>query len=202
MAERKGLFGSLDGQSATLFLVGGGLMTVFAVNTTLRTFVGTSFPPVQGLIGPAGFWLGVIGLLGLYPELADRTPNLALVGALVAVIPAVGWPLIILRGIAIEVLGITGLPEVLAALPMVVIASMLLVFGLFGIASLRAGGHSRAVGILLCVPATGFLLLITNAAPHVVIDAGHAVGYLGAGVILRNADSSADRTGRVADATP
>ncbi|QLG51069.1 hypothetical protein [Natrinema halophilum] len=201
MTEPEGAFKSLDGKSSTLFLLGGGLLVVFAANTALRTFVGTSFPPVQGLIGPAGFFFGGVGLLGLYPALANRTSQLARAAVVVAVIPVVGWPVIILRGIATQVIGIT-LPEVLAALPMVVIASMLLAFASFGIASLQAGIHSRITGVLLLIPATGFLLLITNAAPHFVIDIGHAVGYLGVGFTLQSTGIPTDSTETAVDPTP
>ena len=201
MTAREGVVSSLEGKSASLFLGGGSLLVVFAVNTSLRTFVGTSFPPVQGLIGPAGFFFGVVGLLGLYPALADRTTRVARVAMVVALIPAVGWPALILRGIATQVMGMNS-PEVLSVLPMMVIASMFLSFALFGIASLHASVHSWIVGVLLLVPATGFLLLITNAAPHFIIDIGHAVGYLGIGFTLRSTGFSTESKEPVADATP
>ncbi|WP_440988383.1 hypothetical protein [Haloarchaeobius baliensis] len=201
MTESEGAFTWLEGRSSTLFLVGGGLLVVFAANTVLRTFVGKSFPPVQGLIGPAGFCFGVVGLLGLYSALSDRTPPEASVGAVVAVISAIGWPMVTVHGIATEVIGMD-LPEVLGALPLVVIGSTFLAFATFGVATLRADVHARSVGVLLLIPAAGFLLLLTNAAPHFVIDTGHAVGYLGVGVTLRSTGIPTESSDPVADATP
>lgn len=201
MTESEGAFGLLEGKSSTLFLVGGGLLVIFASNTVLRTFVGTSFPPVQGLIGPAGFCFGVLGLLGLYSALSDRTPLAASVGTVVAVIAAVGWPAVTVHGIATQVMGVN-LPEVLAALPLVVIGATFLAFTTFGIASLRAAVHPRTVGVFLLIPATGFFLLLTNAAPHFVIDTGHAVGYLGVGVTLRSTALTTESSEPVADAMP
>ena len=202
MTGSGGPAGSLEGKSPTLFVVAGALLVAFAANTALETFSGTSYPPIQGLVGPVGFLLGVVGLFGLYPALADETPALARLAALVAAIPAVGWILIIVRSILRHVLGVADLPEALAAVPLVVIASMIPTFALFGVACLRAGVHSRAVGVLLLVPAAMFLLLVTNAAPHVLIDAGHVVGYLGTGVLLWSEGVPDDRAESVADPIP
>ena len=202
MTESTGILETLERSHARIFLIGGCLLAIFAVNSALRTFVGTSFPPVQGFIGPAGFLLGVLGLLGLYPALLERTPLLARGAAGVAVIPAIGWSLIIIRGIVEHGLGLFTLPEALAAIPFVVIVSMIPTFGLFALASFHAGVHSRAVGLLLLLPATGFALLVTNAAPHIVIDTGHVVGYLGVGYILSKMATSTTSSERMAEATP
>jgi hypothetical protein len=185
MTDRRGLPGWLEGNASTLFLVAGGLAVVFGANTALRTFVGTSYPIVQGLVGPTGFLLGVVGLFGLYPALADRTPRLARIAAAVAAIPAVGWPLILAVGIADNVLGLLNLSEIQGILSLVVIVTMVLAFGLFGVTSLRAGVRSRVVGALLLVESAMFLLLILNVVPFVLTDVGHVVAYLGIGVTLR-----------------
>jgi hypothetical protein len=185
MTDRRGLPGWLEGNASTLFLVAGGLAVVFGANTALRTFVGTSYPIVQGLVGPTGFLLGVVGLFGLYPALADRTPRLARIAAAVAAIPAVGWPLILAVGIADNVLGLLNLSEIQGILSLVVIVTMVLAFGLFGVTSLRAGVRSRVVGALLLVESAMFLLLILNVVPFVLTDVGHVLALLGVGVTLR-----------------
>lgn len=202
MTARSGMAATLEGTNATWFLVGGGLLVVFAANTALGTFVGTSFPPVQGLVGPAGFLLGVVGLFGLYPALADRTPWLARVAAAAAAISALGWLVIVTRNVAEHIVGITTLPEALGIAGLIAAVSMIPTFALFGVASLRAGVHARAVGVLLLVPATAFLLLLANAAPDVLVDAGHVVGYLGVGIALRGSGGPSDSAEPLADATP
>ena len=69
MATSDGLLETLERRSATVFLVAGGLLTVFAVNTGLRTFVGQSSPLVQNLVAPVGF-------LSESSDCSDCTPRL------------------------------------------------------------------------------------------------------------------------------
>jgi hypothetical protein len=184
MTDRRGALGWLEKRAPTLFLVAGGLAVVFAANTALRTFVGTSYPVVQDVVGPIGFFVGVVGLFGLYPALADRTPTLARIAAAVAVVPAVGYFAIVVMGIG-STAGVLSYPTgPLAAIPIVVIVTMVLAFGLFGVTSLRAGVRSRVVGALLLVESAMFLLLILNVVPFVLTDIGHVIAYLGVGVTL------------------
>lgn len=191
---------ALEENAAAPFLIAGGLATVFAVNTGLKTFVGTSYPVVQDVVGPLGFLLGVVGLFGLYPTLADRTPTLARIAAVVAVVPAVGYFAILVMGVGTTV-GVLSYPTgPLAVIPVVVIVTMVVAFGLFGITSLRAGVRSRVVGVLLLVEAAMFLLLILNVVPFVLIDVGHVLSFLGVGVTLRTEGGPSERTDPTADA--
>jgi hypothetical protein len=200
MTDRRGALGWLEQRASALFLVAGGLAVVFGANTALRTFVGTSYPIVQDVIGPIGFLVGVIGLFGLYPALADRTPTLARVAAAVAVVPAVGYLAIVVMGIG-STAGVLSYPTgPLAAIPIVVIVTMVLAFGLFGVTSLRAGVRSRVVGALLLVESVMFLLLILNVVPFVLIDVGHVLAYLGVGVTLWTEGVPAGSAEPVADA--
>jgi hypothetical protein len=200
MTDRRGTLGSLEGKAPALFLIAGGLAVVFAVNTTLRTFVGTSYPIVQDVIGPIGFLVGAIGLFGLYPALADRTPTLARIAAAVAVVPVVGYSAVVVMGIGSTAGVITYPTGPLAAIPLVVIVTMVLAFGLFGVTSLRAGVRSRVVGALLLVESIMFLLLILNVVPFVLIDLGHVLSYLGIGVALRTEGLPAGSAEPAADA--
>jgi hypothetical protein len=196
------LWDSLERWGATVFLVAGGLATVFLINTLLTTFTGTSYPVVGGLVGPIGFLISVVGLFGLYPALADRTPRLARVAAVVAVIPLLGWTTIIVGGLG-EAVGVWGQPpEWAAILPLITIVTMLLAFGLFGVTNLRAGVHSRIVGGLLLVESAMYLLLLSGAVPAFVIDIGHVVALLGVGIALRTEGVPTESTDPAADATP
>lgn len=200
MTDRHGALGWLEKRAPTLFLVAGGLAVVFGLNTALRTFVGTSYPVVQDVVGPIGFFVGVVGLFGLYPALADRTPTLARIAAAVAVVPAVGYFAIVVMGIG-STAGVLSYPTgPLAAIPIVVIVTMVLAFGLFGVTSLRAGTRSRVVGALLLVESAMFLLLILNVVPFVLTDIGHVIAYLGVGVTLRTEGVPTGSTEPTADA--
>lgn len=202
MTRRDGVVGVFDGKSPTLFLLGGLLMVAFVTNTYLTTFTGSGYPVLHDVVGPAGFAIGTLGLFGLYPALAERMPRLARIAAAVAILPAIGWTIIVLGGVATT----TGLLPADTSPPVVIpigtIATTLLAFLLFGITTLRADTHSRLVGILLLVPAAMFVLLMVRLAPPFVIDSGHLVGILGTGIALRASGTPAERGDPSLDATP
>lgn len=197
------LWNSLEKRNATLFFVAGGLLVVFAVNTGLRTFVGQSSPLVQGLVAPAGFFVGVLGLLGLYPAIADRIPTSAHAAGVLAGVTAAYW-IVIVAGSLGEIAG--ALPASEELFPMAffvgVYVAMLLTYALFGAVTLHAGVHSRTVGLLVLGPAAMFLLLMAGAAPNFVIDTGHALFHLGIGIALRAEGVPTESAEPAADATP
>lgn len=180
MTDHEAILDAFDGRSHILFLCAGGLMIVFAVNTYLKTFTGTSYPVIQGVVAPAGFLIGVVGLFGLYAGLADRSHAIARVGGVVTAVAAVGWIAVIVASLALG--GEPGGP--LAAVPIVTIASMIIAFALFGVISIRFGDYSRVVGVLLLVESVMFLLVIAGV-PGYLIDTGHVLAYLGIGMTLR-----------------
>lgn len=209
MADRHSTF-PLDGTSPTLFLVAGGLLAVFAANTGARVFAGMGYPPVHSILGPAGFFVGLVGLFGLYPTLADGSPWLARVVAVVAAIPLVGWFVITVFGIGSSA-GV--LPDVSVVLPgalvIVVFLTTMLAYVLFGVTSLRAGVYSRTVGLVLLVPAIPFLTLIVAVQAlgpvewaEFVIDSGHALAHLAVGFALRTQGIPTECEEPAADATP
>lgn len=196
MTDRTGIAGVLEAKTPALFLVAGGFMVVFAVNTYLKTFTGTSYPVVQGVIAPVGFLVGVVGLFGLYTGLADRTSAVARAAAVVTGVAAAGWVVIIGASVASQ-----GEPSgPLAIVPLVTIVSMVLAFALFGVTSLRSGIHSRVVGVLLLMESVMFLLVIAGV-PGFAIDTGHVLAYLGIGVTLRTTGTSPDTAEGAADST-
>lgn len=99
---------------------------------------------------PLGFAVALLGLLGLYPELAEKSPRLAGVGRVFGVLGAV----ILLVGIGIvavqrpagpypDNLGRIGLAFFLG------FEAFILTAGVFGAAAWRNGTPSRTVGVLL-----------------------------------------------------
>lgn len=202
MSDRNATLEGLEGKVSVFFLVAGMLMIVFAANTYLKTFAGISYPVIQGVIAPSGFLLGAVGLFGLYSGLADRAPNLARGAAGIAVITTVGWITIIVNGIG-EALGVLSQPSgPLAIIPLVVIVTMILVFGLFGATILYTGAYSWIIGALLLLESAMFLVLILDLAPYLLlIDIGHIVAYLGVGITLRTTDIPSGSTDPVPDST-
>lgn len=210
MASSDGVLAPLDGKSPALFLVAGALLVVFASNTGARVFADAGVPAVHSVFGPAGFFVGVVGLFGLYPALVDGSPGLARVAAAVAAIPLAGW--FVTAGVGVgNVAGV--LPDATVVLPGVafvaVFLTTILSYVLFGVASLRADVHSRTVGLLLLAPAAVFLTLIVGmgvlsavAWMEFVVDGGHALAHLAIGLALRTGGVPTDRAEPAADATP
>ncbi|WP_435064796.1 hypothetical protein [Halobaculum sp. EA56] len=146
-------WGSLEERSATAFLIAAAM---FLVDAALVGGVIVAAGDRLMLLGQAfvaaGWVAGFVGLLGLYPELADRSRRLARTGL---VFVAVGLVVFVVMGVA-SLVYFTGILSgdlsalVPVLLPGVVIGSVL-GFLTFGAASLRSGAHSRGVGVLLVV---------------------------------------------------
>lgn len=207
MTDSARLLEPIEGKSATLFLVAGGLLLVFAANTAARVFAGAGLPAVHSFVGPAGFFIGLLGLFGLYPGLAGGGSVLPRVTVLIALIPLVGWFVITTFGLG-NTLGL--LPAVSVILPgatvIVVFLSTMLSYLLVGATSLSVGAYSRTVGLVLLVPAVPFLtlILVVQAIPPVewgefVIDSGHALAHLAVGIALWSRRPTAARPASAPD---
>lgn len=211
MTSSTELLKPLEGKSTTLFLIAGCILVIFAADTAARVFADGGYSIVHSSIGPGGFFLGLVGLLGLYPALADRTPLLARVSGGVAAIPVIGWLIITVFGIGHAAGVLPGMSVVfpVPVFPILVGLTTILAYVLFGVASLRAGTHSRVVSIVLLVPAVPYFTLIVGMAVlgpvqgmEFAIDSGHALAHLAVGITLRSRDAPADRAGPVAETTP
>lgn len=201
--------GLLDGRSPTLFLVAGGFLVIFAANTGARVFTDMGYSTVHSIFGPAGFFVGLVGLFGLYPELADRSPWLARIAAIVAAIPLVGWSVITVFGIGNSAGILPGLSVVFpGAFVIVVFLTTMLAYILFAATSFYAGIHSRTVGLVLLAPAIPFLTLIVAVQvlgpvewTEFAIDSGHALAHVAVGIVLRNGGVPTDHAGPAPDST-
>lgn len=200
----------LEERRATLFLLAGALLVVFASNTGARVFADAGIPAVHSVVGPAGFLVGLLGLFGTYPVLVDRSPWATRAAAAVAALPLAGWSVIVVTGVG-STAGV--LPGASVVLPgpafILVILATGLGYLLFGGASLRGGAHSRTVGLALVAPAIPFLVLIVGVAVlgpvewmEFVIDSGHAAAHLGVGVALRSGGVTTDSPDPSVETTP
>lgn len=199
MAElRARRWASLERWSPTLFLIGGGLIVGHAAVRGIDEF--TSMAPPPDVFGPVGYLLALVGMLGLYPALVDRTPTVVRVGAVVAVVPLVGWTAISIATLA-EAVGILDTPIAALFGPFFLLhmLTLILAYLLFGVASLRSGVHPRPVGLLLLAPPVSLVTILVGAAVlgestigAFVIGSLQAAVHLSIGGLLRAADAPAE----------
>lgn len=197
--------------SPALFLFAGVLLVGYAALNGLAAVTETAYTTVEDVVGPAGFVLGFVGALGLYPALADRSPTVARTGAVCLGLGAAGFSVITMNGITVlaggQAVASTGAPLLLVAL------GMIPGYVAFGVASRRSGQVSRTVGLLLFGPAVIFTVMLfqppvygalglfseaTMAWSNFVISAGQAAAHLVIGYTLR---ASATPGGRAAAST-
>lgn len=193
--------------SPTLFLVGGGLLVGHAAVQGIKAFTGLAPPP--DVFVTTGHLVALVGLVGLYPVLVDRTPRLARAAVAVAAIPLVGWLVMTVA----QLLTVAGMVSSLTgALPgsllMLVPVSTILTYGLFGVSTLRVGEGSRTVGLLVLAPGALIVVLLVDAVitgtsvlDGLVIGGCLALSMLTLGYHLRAWDRPTGHAAPTGDAT-
>ena len=190
MVSESGTLESLESKAPILFILGGVLYGIGTVGLIITTYTGTSFG-MDTTFAALGKVLVPLGLLGLYPALVERRPYLSRAAAVVAVIPAACWSLAFVGGGILEPAGILdGAPGPLALAPFVGFIGLYVAFALFGIASLLADVHPRALAVLLLVYPAMFPLWTTvlSGVPDFVSGVYAVVIFAAIGVVLWNAD--------------
>jgi hypothetical protein len=180
----------IEARSPTLFLVGGGLVVVYAGLHGLEAATDLVLEPNPFEFG---YVVGFLGLLGLYPALADETPWLARAGAAAAVLGIIGLSAFTVLHLA-ELAGIVarGGPAwfwVFIPLPLI---GFVVGYLSIGIASLRTGVHTQMVGLLLLAPGIIVVVMLvqmlagwTSQLQAFVISAGEAMAHLAIGATLK-----------------
>jgi hypothetical protein len=193
-----------------LFLIAGVMFIIFAAMWGVEAFTSRSAP--KNIFGPAGFVFAFLGMLGFYPALADRSRRLARLGAVVAIVGAVGA-----AANSASYIGWWVLPTVIpdpntVALVGAMVGGMLLGqflgYSSFGVASLRAGVHSRTVGLLLVAVPTVLVVMIAtvaigydSAGSATVLGSVQALIHLAIGFTLRTESMSTDHREPSAETT-
>lgn len=155
---------SLERWRGTAFLLGG---TIFLVDTGLLAYhltAGTEPAAFgQGLVG-ASWTAAFVGLLGVYPALADRSRWLARIGAAFAVVGVVTMAAMAATafGYAAGVLGGDMSAVATLFLPTVFLG-IVLGFGSFGVATLRTDAFATRIGVLFLVLPATFLFNVGTA---------------------------------------
>lgn len=183
---------TLERWSPVLFLLGGGGVITHAVIQALVAFTAVSPPP--DVFVTTGHLIALVGLLGLYPALAERTPRLATAGLAATGIGVIVW-IVLTAG---QILAVASAIESMAALfPgaffLGVLGTTILAYTLVGAAALRAGERPTVDGLLILAPAVLLAVLIgksvvasVGAVDGVVIGAALALSMLALGVRLQS----------------
>ena len=182
---------SIEQWSPTLFLVGGALLAGHAAVQGIEAF--TALTPPLDVFVTTGHLVALLGLVGLYPAIVDRSPRLVRGATVVAAITLSGWA--VMTGVRfLAVLGIIpSLSEVFPGVFFVfMLAMMVLTYALFGVAALRANKDSRTIGLLVLAPGALLLVLLVDSAltgasavDGFVIGGGLALSMLMLGYSLR-----------------
>lgn len=192
-------WGLFEQWSAMAFLLGGLLMVIDAAFVAANVITGAQHFLLLGEVFVGAAWTAaLVGLLGLYPGLADRSRWLSRAGVVFIVIGMAVFPLLAVASLGYYTGILTGEFDTTVFIPGVLIGSVL-GFGLFSAAILRTGVHSQSVGILLLVPP---ILVVTNilrfvagfeaATITLAVVIGDALAMLAIGYVLR---SSPEPTG-------
>jgi hypothetical protein len=210
MASSDGTLEALERRTSALFLVGAAMFVVSAVLNGVQIVASAERLVMIGEAFIASGWIaGLLGLLGLYPGLADRNRWLSRGGAVFAVIGILAFvvlAVVSLYGYAAGYdLGNFPIPVVFF-IPGVFVGS-LLAFVSFSGACLRSDAHSRRVGLLLLVPSAIFvtnlfvlpMIFGTGSTPPaigIVVVSGLALAMFAIGYSLRaeaNSPASAEQ---------
>lgn len=197
MTKSDSALGPLEVKTSTLFFVAAGLMAIVAGLFAAEVFMDRGVDTLLSIIGPAGFGVALLGLLGLYPTLVDRTPRLARAGAIALGIGVVGALILVVGGTG-ELVGLyLEAPSWVDAANLLLLVGVILGFSAFGVGVLRTGTHSRTVGLLMLWPPIVFggiviivgTFILGGTFPHWV-HVGHsgseALVYLSIGYLIRN----------------
>lgn len=195
----------LENRRATAFLIAGLLWLVDTTLLFLDTFADVSVLGTRGPVNPvlyvSGLVVAMVGLLGFYPGLVNRTRRLARLSAGVIAVAGIAWPILLAWVVVATLLNLPG-PPVFSGIMMFVVLA--LGFILFGIASVRTGVPSRVAGILvLAIPTAivgwitlGFAVYGGDVPPWMAptIAGVVTVLLLAIGVRLHTEDIPTDRT--------
>jgi hypothetical protein len=197
---------SLERGAPTLFLIAGGVLVVFAALLGIEAFTDRTFP--TDIFGPGGFAIAFLGLLGLYPRLAEEAPWLARIGAVSAPIAVLGasvtsvWYI----GVAIGIFPGDPAPAYIAVFVLGIFIGFLVAFPSFAVATLRTDSYSRTLGVLLLAPTGPFVLMLVllpvtggTAVGAFVLDSGEAIFMLAIGYTLRTENAPTSPTKPLAD---
>lgn len=203
---------TLDRWSARAFFVGGGMFGIAAVLSAYAMVTGEV--RVHQYLGEAfiafGWIGGLVGLLGLYRGVAERSRWLARAGGAFTVVGLMAFTVLGVVSLVVFVTGGSIASMVHPALLLLgVILGSLLAFVTFSAATFRSDAHPRVASLLLLVPAAIFVVNFVvlpvllggqgnPPAVGLVVVGALALGMLAIGYVLRTDRSLDERHDAVA----
>lgn len=207
----------LEQHRSSLFVLGGVLLVGYASLNTLAAATGTEYEALENVLGPGGFALGFLGLLGYSPAIDEGHSLLTRIGAACAALGTSGFSIITIANVGrLAGLVATEPPAWFPILLVMVALGMLVGYGSLAFATLRGNAHSRLLGYLLFAPAVIFATMATQAilfaefglfTPEymywgaVVVSSGQALAHLAIGRTLRHASHASVHEFTARDAT-
>lgn len=192
----------LESRRSTAFLAAAVLLFPFFVSNGLGAFTSAAVPRVvDGLFIASGLIASHLGLLGLVPQLAERVPRQARVGAVAVGIASVCAVGMLVADVLISVPAVA-VPAIASGIFWLVMGlTTILGFVLLGTATLRTSVPSRTVGVALFgPPALYSTMFVTFFAAGmtppewqaVVLSGGQVLAHFAIGVTLRNGSVGTD----------
>lgn len=183
--------------SPRLYLIAGAVLAVYAA---LNGVVALTDMAIAPNVFQAGYIAGFLGLLGLYPGLADQRPWLARAGAGAAALGVIAFSVFTASNLA-ELIGIaSGNPTGWGAFAIMGTIGFVVGYLAVGIVVIQSEVYSRAVGLLLLMPGVIIILMFASMATGVaspgsvfVVSAGQAMTHLAIGSTLKVETASGDR---------
>lgn len=202
MVDDNGTTASFGVKTITLFAVAAGLMAITAGVFAAEGVLDSDMDLLLGLFAPGGFGIAFLGVLGLYPALADRARTLARAGALFLVIGVIGAIVLVVSHLAQLAGVLADQPTVVTAANLPLLLGVVLGFGAFAIGGIRTAAYSGTVGLLLAWPAVVFGGLILGSVSgityrhwvHIAHSGSEAIVYLSVAYVIRTSRAPADRT--------
>lgn len=186
----------LDEHSPTLFLAAGVLLVGYTGLNGIEAVTEMAFEPN---LFQFGYVLAFLGLLGLYPRLADHRPWPARVGAVLAAVGLVAFAAFTVLDLA-ALAGVASGGQPPGPLVVMGVAAFVLGYPVVGAAALRSDALSRTAGFALLVPGLIIVLMLAHMAAGLdsprtvfVVSAGQAMAHLAIGQTLRSEAEAADR---------
>lgn len=195
----------LETRSGTLFLAAGALLIVYAGLHGIEAATDMVLEPNPFEFG---YVVGFLGLLGLYPAVADKSPRLARVGAGAAVLGMIGLSALTVWHLA-ELSGVVepAQPAWFGVFILFALTGFVVGYLAIGGASLRTDGHPRLLGLFLLAPGILVVVMIvqilmgwTSQQQAFVISAGAAMAHLAIGATLHTKATQPTRQEQTSEA--
>lgn len=195
----------LDQWCGRAFLLAGGLFVVFAGLWGAFAFTSVSSESAQNVVGPVGWTIAFVGLLGIYSKVAAGGHVLPKAAVVFAGIGCLGGSVTAVGNLATVLDVIPALPAWFAALQLLLLVGIIPGFLTAAAVVLRLSRTTRRLGLFLILPAVIFAVNIVRVATlgsttpiwsPFVLGAAQAVVLLGIGWTISTGQLQSEQSPR------